>query len=103
RSGAGISQGRKAGFDDEVVEGCENRVPVPFRGLFVVLRQGEEKLQDLFRGNTGEVTLRKPSSKSMEHVLTGLDRIFFSSWLCGTADGNRLPEKRSWCTSGGWG
>lgn len=100
---AEIGQGRKVGVDAEIVEGFQYRVPVPFCGLFVALRQGEEKLQDLFLGNAGEVTLRKPSSKSMEHVLTGLDRIFLSSWLCGTADGNRPPWKRSWCTSGGCG
>ncbi|MCB2218566.1 hypothetical protein [Desulfofustis glycolicus] len=74
---AGIGQGRKAGVDAEIVEGCQNRVPVPFCGLFVVLCQGEEKLQDLFLENADEVTLSKSRSKSMEHVLTGLDRLFF--------------------------
>jgi hypothetical protein len=37
---AGNDQGRKAAVDAEVVEGSQNRIPVPFRGLFVVLRQG---------------------------------------------------------------
>ena len=37
-----------------------------------------------------------------ETKLTCLDRIFFWSWLCDTADENRPLGKLSWCTSCGW-
>ena len=79
------------------------RVTVPFRCLSIVLRHGKKKLQDLPPGDAVEVTLTKSPSKSAEHELTCLDGIFFSSWLCGTADGNRRLGKHSCCTSCGWG
>jgi len=60
------------------------------------------KLKDLLLGDAGQITLAKSLSKSAEHELTCLDGIFFSSWLCGTADGNRPPGILSWCTSCGW-
>lgn len=99
---AGICEGRESSIDAEVIEGCEYRITVPFRCLPVVLRQGKKKLQDLLLGDAGEITLAKSLSKSAEHKLTRLDGIFFSSWLCGTADGNRPLEILSWCTSCGW-
>jgi len=100
---AGIGEGRQPGVAAEVVEGCQYRVAVPFRCLSMVLRHGKEKAQDLLLGDAGEVTLTKSPSKSAEHELTCLDGIFFSSWLCGTADGNRPLGKHSCCTSCGWG
>jgi len=74
---AGIGEGRQPGVDAEVVEGCQYRLPVPFRCLSMVLRHGKEKLQDLLLGDAGEVTLTKSPSKSAEHELTCLDGIFF--------------------------
>lgn len=74
-----------------------------FRCLSIVLRHGKEKLQDLLLGDAGEVTLTKSPSKSAVHEITCLDGIFFPSWLCGTADGNRPLGKHSCCTSCGWG
>jgi len=100
---AGIGKGRESSVDAEVVEGCQNRVSIPFRCLSVVLCQGKEKLQHFLLRDTGEVTLTISSSKSAKHELTCFDRIFFSSWPGGTADGNRPLGILSWCTSCGWG
>jgi len=44
RTVAGIGECGKPSVDAEIVEGCQDRVPVPFCGLSVILRQGKEKL-----------------------------------------------------------
>jgi hypothetical protein len=93
--GARIGKYWEASIDDEVVEGCEYRVTVPFRRLFVVFRQREQKLEDFFLGNAGEISFAKSQGETIEDELTGLDGIFFSSWPGGTADENRLPGKLS--------
>jgi hypothetical protein len=67
------------------IEGCQYRIPVPFRCLSVVLRHGKEKFKDILLGDAGEITLAKKSlSKSAEHKLTCLDGIFFelALWYC---------------------
>ncbi len=85
----------EASIDDEVVERCEDRVTVPFRCLIVVFRQSQQKLEDFFLGNAGEISFAKSRGETIEDKLTGLDGIFFSSWPGDTVDGNRLPGKLS--------
>jgi len=43
RTVAGIGEDGKPRVDTEIVEECQNRVPVPFCGLSVIPRQGKEK------------------------------------------------------------
>ena len=99
RGVAGIGKCWQAGVDAEVVEGCEYRVPVPFRCLLVAFRQGEEKFEDFLLGYAGQITFAKSRCETIEDERTGLDGIFFWSWPGGTADENRQPGKPSWCTS----
>ena len=74
---AGIGEGWQSGVDAKVVERCEYRVPVSFRGLFVDFGQGKQKSQHLFSGDASKITIAKLGCKTGEDELTGFDGIFF--------------------------
>jgi len=88
---ARVGKCRETSIDDEVVERCEYRVTVSFGRLFIVFRQSQQKFEDFFLGNAGEISFAKSRGETIEDKLTGLDGIFFSSWPGDTADGSRLP------------
>jgi hypothetical protein len=60
------------------------KVTISFGRPVVVFRQSQQKFEDFFLGNAGEISFAKSRGETIEDELTGLDGIFFQLdlWHC---------------------